>query len=286
MHPILFTIPGVDFPVRTFGVLVAAGFILGTHIYMKLVARYSSDPKRDLERYGPIPVWVLIGAVLGARAMYVIVEVARGSPTGQDYLAHPLTMLAIWQGGLVMYGGLLGGIIGGSLCARKNKVSLFHAMDMGLTAGFFGQAVGRIGCLMVGDDYGSVVPERFQKLPFPITLHVPSPLPPHSLFGDENAGKILWATQPMMSIKALIVASLGLWLLKRRSYPGQVSLVIILTYAMLRFLIEFLRGDEVRGVWFGGAMSTSQLMALVTGALALALLIKFRGRRVELPKNA
>lgn len=279
MHPILFTIPGIDFPVRSFGLMVAVGFLLGTWILARLVQRGSPDPKRDLERYGALPVWVLIGVVLGARALYVIVEVARHSATGQDYLSHPWKMLFIWEGGLVMYGGMFGGMLGGVLCARRLKIPIRNALDLGVTAAFFGQAVGRVGCLLVGDDYGARVPERWQHLPFPITLHVPNPLPPYSLFGDANAGQILWATQPMMTIKALIVASLGMWMLKHRRYAGQAALVMVLAYAILRTCVEFLRGDEIRGLWFGGVLSTSQLISIVSGTIALILLIAARNRR-------
>lgn len=279
MHPILFTIPGIDFPVRSFGLMVAAGFLLGTWILGKLVARMSRNPSKDVERYGALPVWVLIGVVLGARAVYVIVEVARGSDTGHEYLSKPWTMLAVWQGGLVMYGGMFGGMLGGVLCARRLKIPIANALDLGVTAAFFGQAVGRVGCLLVGDDYGAVVPERWRSLSFPITLHVPNPLPAHSLFGDANAGQVLWATQPMMSIKALIVGCLGLYMLKRRRYAGQAALVMVLSYAILRSLVELLRGDEIRGVWFGGALSTSQLISLVSGVVALFLLARWHSRR-------
>lgn len=279
MHPILFTIPGIDFPVRSFGLMVALGFILGTWILGKLVRSYSPNPERDFERYQALPVWILIGAVLGARAMYVGVEIARGSDTGQEYLDHPLRMLAVWEGGLVLYGGLFGGILGGTICARRLKIPVATGMDLGLVAMFFGQAVGRIGCLLVGDDYGKVVPERWKDLPFPLTLHVPKPLPPHSLFGEENAGLQLWATQPLMTIKALIVACIGLWILKRRRYAGQAALVMLLCYAVLRSGVEMLRGDTIRGLWFGGAISTSQLISIGVGVTCLALLIAFRQRR-------
>jgi phosphatidylglycerol---prolipoprotein diacylglyceryl transferase len=285
MHPILFTIPGLDFPVRTFGVLVALGFILGTYIFAKLVARYSSEPERDVERFSAAPVWVLVGIVIGARLMYVIVEVARGSAVGHEYLDQPWRILAIWQGGLVMYGGLFGGLIAGTWCVKRKGLPLYHGMDLGLTAAFFGQAIGRVGCLMVGDDYGKVVPEQFKDLPFPITIHVPNPLPAHSLFGEENAGQVLWATQTWMSAKALICGCIGLWLLKRRKYPGQVSLVLLLVYAILRYTIELFRGDSVRGVWFGGAISTSQILALATGLVSFALLLVFRKRTESVPQT-
>jgi phosphatidylglycerol:prolipoprotein diacylglycerol transferase len=279
MHPILFTIPGIDFPVRSFGLMVAAGFLLGTWILGKLVQRGSPNPAKDVERYGALPVWVLIGVVLGARLLYVIVEVSRGSETGHEYLAKPWTILAVWEGGLVMYGGMFGGMLGGVWCARRARIPIGNALDLGVVAAFFGQAVGRIGCLLVGDDYGAVVPERWRDLPFPITLHVPDPLPEQSLFGAANAGQVLWATQPMMTIKALVVACLGLYVLKRRRYAGHAALVMVLAYAILRSLVELLRGDEIRGVWFGGALSTSQLISIVSGLVALGLLVHWRGRR-------
>ncbi len=281
MHPILFTIPGFDFPVRSFGLMVAAGFLLGTWILGTLVQRGSPNAARDLERYGALPVWVLVGVVLGARALYVIVEISRGSETGHEYTSEPWKIIAIWKGGLVMYGGMFGGMLGGVLCARRLKIPVWNALDLGVTAAFFGQAVGRVGCLLVGDDFGAVVPERWRDLPFPLTLHVPKPLPDDSLFGAANAGQILWATQPMMTIKALIIGCVGLWMLKRRRYAGQVALVLILLYAILRSVVENFRGDEIRGIWFGGAISTSQMISAVSGSIALALLIARRNRRED-----
>ncbi|HVS17422.1 MAG TPA: prolipoprotein diacylglyceryl transferase family protein [Planctomycetota bacterium] len=285
MHPILFELPG-GFPVRSFGVLLAAGFRLGSWIFSRLVARFSNDPERDLAVYGALPLWILVGIVVGARAFYVVVELAKGGPTGQGYLADPLSMLAVWQGGLVMYGGLIGGLIGGMWCARRQGIPLWHAVDLGLVAGWFGLAVGRVGCLMVGDDYGAVVPARWRDLPFPITLRVPDPLPVHSLWGAANAGEVLWATQPWMTLNAVAIGCLGLWLLGRRRYPGQVSLVIVLVYALTRSTIEAFRGDEVRGTWFDGAISTSQLISIVAGTLALALLWRLRGLRIEFQPGA
>lgn len=283
MHPILFQIPGLDLPIRSFGVMVAIGFLVGSTIFSKLAARYGDDPKGDPARYSAITVWIVVGVVIGARMMYVIVEMARGSPVGHEFRDDPLSILYIWKGGLVMYGGMIGAITVGMWAARRHKVRAVHALDMGLVAGFVGQSIGRVGCLLVGDDYGKVVPEQWQHLPFPLTLRVPNPLPPESLFGAENAGKLIWATQPMMSIKALIVAFIGWQVLKRRRYAGQVSLWIIFTYALLRSTVEMFRGDSVRGVWFGGTISTSQLISLVMATLALVLLVKNRNTTNPLP---
>lgn len=278
MHPILFTIPGLDFPIRSFGLMVVLGFLLGSHVYSVLGQRYAKDPAREAPGFAAVPLWVLVGILLGARAMYVIVEVLRGSETGQAYLDDPLKVFAYWEGGLVMYGGAFGGIALGLWAAKKHTMRVRHALDLGLVAGILGYAVGRVGCLLVGDDYGSRVPEAYQHLPFPITLRVPEVLPTGSLFGEDNAGQVLWATQPWMTANGLVIFGLGLLLLRRRRWEGQVAAQVLLLYAIGRFTIENFRGDDIRGLWFGGALSTSQLVSLVVGVVCLVVLVLNRGR--------
>jgi phosphatidylglycerol:prolipoprotein diacylglycerol transferase len=280
--------PPERFLVRSFGVALACAFLLGSWIYGRLIARTSDDPERDVARYGVAPMWVLIGAVAGARLMYVAVEIAKGTETRAPFLENPLEVLAVWEGGLAMYGGLFGAILAGAWAVKREGLRFGHAADVGLTAGFFGQALGRVGCLLVGDDYGARVPEsllstKWAWMPIrlpnggeigPLTVRVPDPLPAHSLFGDENAGAVLWATQPMMSAKAMIVALACLWLLRRRKYEGQVAIVAVLLYSLLRFAVEALRGDEVRGVWLGGALSTSQMIAALAAVVCAVLLVR------------
>ena len=287
MHPYLFSIPlpflEEPFHLRSFGVLVACGFLFGAHVLQRLVARYGDDPEEDPDRVSAVLMWILFGVFGGARMMYVVVEILRDSPTGQGYLDDPLSMLFFWEGGLVMYGGLVGGMVAGMLKAKWVGLRVVHILDMALIATFAAQSIGRIGCLMVGDDFGSKVPEAYRHLPFPITVTVPDPLPEGSLFGVDNAGEVLWATQPWMSLNALLLAVVGYWLFKRRAYPGQTALLIVFLYAIGRFVIEVFRGDGIRGLWFDDTLSTSQLISIVGGLVALALLVKNRGRREDPP---
>jgi phosphatidylglycerol:prolipoprotein diacylglycerol transferase len=278
MHPIVFEIPGLGLPIRSFGLMVAIGFLVGSWIVGRLAARFGDDPEGDPARYSRVLVWTVVGVILGARLMYVVVEILRDSPTGKSFKDDPLSILFVWNGGLVMYGGLIGATALGLWAARREGLRPFHALDLGLTAGFVGQAIGRVGCLLVGDDYGKVVPRSLEWLPFPITLRVPDPLPTESLFGLENQGKLLFATQPLMSIKALIVAFVGFQVLKHRRYAGQATLWMLLCYGVLRFCVEMLRGDSVRGVWFGGAISTSQILSLALILFCTVLLARFRRR--------
>lgn len=324
MHPVLFRIPGLDFPVRSFGVLVAAGFLIGAWLWGKLLSRYGDDPKRDAERASDVAMWILVGVLAGARLLYVVVEsarylgadttpamleflsasdrassaarlsaehaeeLARARPltTGYDFLHHPTEILYVWRGGLVMYGGFAGAILLGLWAAKRKGLDPRNAFDTGLVAGFLGQSIGRAGCLLVGDDYGSVVPERFASLPFPITLRVPSlewlEAHPESLFDHDLAGQVLWATQPWMSVNALVVMGVGWWVLSHRRWYGQAAATVLVAYSIGRFTIEAFRGDSVRGLWFGGAISTSQLISIPVFLLGLAWLVK-NARRDDRP---
>ena len=319
MHPVLFEIPGLNFPVRTFGVLVAAGFLLAVWLWGKFLARYGRDPVNDPVRGSAVGAWILVGVLGGARLMYVAVEGARylsadktpgierylaaDRRTGRDQVAaelrstapaelehaqrlsvgydllhDPIQILFLWRGGLVMYGGFLGAVLLGTWAARRHGLDPWNGLDTGLVCGFIGQAVGRWGCFFVGDDYGKVVPEAYRHLPFPITLTVPSlqwlQANRESLFEHELAGQVLWATQIWMSAKALIVALVAWWVLRHRRWVGQPTAVVMITYALLRFAIEFFRGDEVRGLWFGGALSTSQLVSIPVALLGVYFLVR------------
>jgi phosphatidylglycerol:prolipoprotein diacylglycerol transferase len=316
MHPVLFEIPGIGFPIRSFGVLVAGGIFLSIWVWGKLLARHGDDPERDPVRGSQIALWVIVGVLVGARLMYVGVEVsrylgahleqaqiawldARGSDilaplepekieaaravaVGHDFVRDPLRILFLWQGGLVMYGGLLGGILFGALAAKHHGLRLWNAFDTALVSSFLGLAVGRWGCLLVGDDYGKVVPDAWRHLPFPITLRVPPAewLAAHkeSLFDHELAGQLIWCTQVWMSVNALLIAFIGWLLLRRRRRYGTPGLAMLVIYAMTRATIEAFRGDSIRGLWFGGTVSTSQIVSLAVGLFALVLLVRRPGR--------
>ena len=323
MHPILFEIPGLGFPIRSFGVLVACGIFLGIWLWGRLLTKYGDDPVEDPLRASQVAVWVVIGILVGARAMYVTVESARylgadvseamesylgsddrGSAAaqlalsdpealdaarkvavGHDFLADPVKMLLIWEGGLVMYGGLIGAMLFGIWSSRKHGLSIWNAVDTCLVAGFFGLAVGRWGCLLVGDDHGSLVPEAYATLPFPITVTVPGAewlaSHPHSLFPRDLAGEVLWGTQIWMSVNAVLVGLVGWSVLRHRSWVGQATGVMLIHYAITRFTIEAFRGDEIRGLWFGGVVSTSQLVSIVGLLIGVALLVMRPGPKVQ-----
>jgi len=158
MHPVLFEIPGLGFPLRTFGVLVASGFLFAVWLWGKYLTRFGRDPEGDPARASQVGVWLLVGVLGGARLFYVGVEVTRylsadttpgiesylgatdrgtvarrlalEAPDeleraqelsiGHDLLHDPIQILFLWRGGLVMYGGFLGAVLLGSWAARRH----------------------------------------------------------------------------------------------------------------------------------------------------------------------
>ncbi|MDP6963027.1 MAG: prolipoprotein diacylglyceryl transferase [Planctomycetota bacterium] len=231
MWPELFTIPFIDFPLRAFGLLVATGFIVGVAVGSKLASKYGADPKNDPEKFADVSWWVLIGVILGARLAFVLVNF-------DHYAKSPENILKIWEGGLVMYGGLIGAIVLGLVKANLVKMPKLQTLDYGLTAGFLGQAIGRLGCLAVGDDFGSPT-----NMPWAITF--PDPLPQGSAFPIELSTVPVHPTQLYMSAKALSLFFLGRWLLKNKKFHGQVTAILLMAYAVLRYIIEFFRFDMV-----------------------------------------
>lgn len=231
MWPEVFTIPFLDKPLGSFGLLVATGFLVGLAVAGRLFRRYGADPERDPERFGDVAMWILIGVIAGGRLAFVLVNL-------DSYLDRPLDIFKIWEGGLVMYGGLILAVLLGVWKARKLHMPAWQSLDVGLTAGFLGQAIGRLGCLAVGDDYG-----RPTDVPWAITF--PDPLPAGSAFDPELAGVPVHPTQLYMAAKALALFLLGLWLLKRKRFHGQVALALMAGYAVLRYVIEFFRFDSV-----------------------------------------
>jgi len=238
-------------------------------------------------------------AAAGAPLAPEALAAARKVSVGHDFLADPLKILMIWQGGLVMYGGLVGGILFGLRAARKSGLDPWNALDTGLAAGFVGLLFGRLGCLLVGDDYGRIVPPDFAESLRPITLpnggeigfltiRVPRLdwllANSESLFEHELAGQVLWATQPWMSLNAVLCAAAGFLWLRRRTHYGVPAALMLMQYALCRFTIEVFRGDEVRGLWFGGKVSTSQLVSVVILALGAWLLVRRRATPAVLPR--
>lgn len=271
MWPVLFRIPlpfGGSLPIRSFGVMVVLGFLLGSALLMREGRRRGFD-----ERFlSTLTFMVLIGVLVGGRLGYVIVHLDR-------YLAAPLEIVRIDRGGLVMYGGLFAIIVIVWFLCRRHGVDWRRLADLAVPWCSLGLAIGRIGCLLVGDDYGRPAPPGF-----PFAIRFPTETSTGDFFGitvprnGENlcgyAGQWIYPTQTLLMLKSLVLfAFLRVFAKRWKRYDGQILHVYLLGYAILRFLIEFLRGDD-RERGFVGFLSTSQFVGIFLAAFAIASLVR------------
>jgi len=252
MHPIAFELGTLS--IHWYGVMVALGFLAGlwTAGRRGLGAGIAAEKIADL---GP---WLLIGAIAGARTLHVI------SYWHESYAGKPIgEIFAVWHGGLVYYGGLIGASLACIVYVRLKKLPLWKMADILAPSIALGYVFGRIGCLLNGCCYG-----RACDLPWAIHFPAGNPLNPPS-----------YPVHPTEVYEALL--NLGLyavlaWLHGRKRFDGQVFSVYLVGYAVLRSFVELFRGDYPQYQHYLGGWATPahlvSLGILVAGIVLLRVL--------------
>lgn len=269
MFPRLFTLPAFSLfswnvgplTLHTYGVLLAAAFLLGLWVAARQARRAGLDDARVTD----LGVYVLIAGLLGAKGMLLLVD--------WNYYSHNWReVLGIFQSGGVFYGGLLLALPVAFGLMRRYGLPLFASADVLAPGVILGQAVGRLGCLAAGCCYG-----RAADVPWAVTFR--------DIYAQRTVGTPvdvpLHPAQVYESLAAFLILAVLLWMSGRKRFHGQVTVAYLLLYATARFTIESYRGDAARGAVFGGALSTSQFIALVIVALTLlALPALVRAQRI------
>jgi len=245
VHPVLVRFGPLT--IHTYGVFVAAGFLLGLALAVKQAKKEGIPQERIID----IGFYVLVAAIVGSRLFFVAVNAGH-------YLKHPLDIFKIWEGGLVFYGGLILALPSALWYIRKHHLDGWRITDIFAPSIAIGHAVGRIGCFAAGCCHG-----RLCELPWAVTFHDPEslattgiPLHPTQLY--ESAGEFL---------NFLILITLR----RYQSFKGQLFWTYIFLYSVLRFVVEFFRGDEARGYLFGG-ISVSQGISVIMGIIAISVI--------------
>ncbi|MES1043804.1 prolipoprotein diacylglyceryl transferase [Bacillus obstructivus] len=218
-----------------YGLMIALGIFFA---YRLLVHRATNRPF-ELSHIFSLTVWGLVGGFIGAKLLYWITQFP-------NIISHPSILLNFGEG-FVVYGGIIGGILAGLVyCKMKNIIFLQH-LDLFVPSIALAQGFGRIGCLLAGCCYGE---ETHSFLG--MTFH-------HSDIAPNDVKLI--PTQIMESVFSFALCILLLYLAKRTKKPGLVSCIYLILYSTGRFVIEFFRGDIIRGQV--GVLSTSQFIALM-----------------------
>ncbi len=237
MYPVLFRIGSLS--ITSFGVMVALGAALGLVVLRREMARVHLDVGRatDAALVG------VLGGLLGAKLLYVA-----------EHWAEPLADTLLSRAGMSWFGGFAGGVAAGLAMIAWQRLPLVATLGAAAPALALGQAVGRIGCLLVGDDYG-----RPTRLPWGLAF--PEGLPPTL---DRVHPTQIYEAAALFGLSVALIA------MRRRHRSDRVVLATYLLAAgILRFLIEFLR---VNVVVLAG-LTTAQLFSVgivAVGGLLLA----------------
>lgn len=288
MYPILFRIPIINMPVYSYGVMLGLSLVVGWYLVMYLGGK-DGLPK---DKMASCFIWTAVFAILGARLLYVLTNLSEYKETGF------VDILNLRKGGLVAYGGFLGGFIGSYLYLRKQRIRLLAWADVAVPTLGTGLGITRLGCLMFGCDYGKPIPADAPSFIQAIGLRFPSwdvAFPELAAMFEEGVGcmqgvfhgapafhhhvsmglaassdavsALVYPTQIMASLNGWIAFALVMRKRKCIRFRGEAFLFFTAYYGVTRAAMEFLRGDVGRGGI--GAFSTSQIVGVSTFVASL-----------------
>jgi len=236
-----------------------------------LVAKLAKDKGFTSEDVYTTALWGVIGGIIGARLFHVI------DKWSTIYQYDPVRALYFWEGGLSLYGALVGGFVFGITYAAIRKMPLGKVADLAAPGMILAQAIGRIGCLINGDAYGT-----------------PTSLPWGVLYTNPNAAStagpwvngVLVAGHPVPAYEIiwdLLILALLLRLRLRLKNDWMVFLIYASLYSAGRFGLSFIRGDETAVL---GPLHQAQVISLIVMVIAIPLLIWLARRPAPKPVEA
>ena len=238
-------------PIRTYGVCMALGFFAAWQVVAWLCRRTG----RALEPLSNLLLVLMLAGVVGSRVAYVIEH------WQSEFAANPRSVFYVWQGGLMFYGGLILALGYFFLWCRLKKERILPLADLLATVVPLGHAFGRVGCFFYGCCYGRVSASA---------LAVAFPRGSPAWYEQMHAGRIpqtATASLPVLPTQlfeaaAVLTLFVALLLLYRRFAlvrPGLVTGAYFVGYALVRFALEYLRGDPRAAI---GPLSISQTISL------------------------
>src|SRR5215471_6961472 len=273
MHPILIRIPlpGWKFlgdlhaiPIHSYGVMLGLSLVVGWYLALGLAER-DGLPKETLAN---CYVVTAISAVAMSRVLYYL--------TNPSEFNSFWELFALWRGGLVAYGGFLGGFLGSVVYLRRKKVPLWPWADVAAPSVASGLMFTRIGCYLFGCDFGKPLPlgaPEWLKTAGTFPHWADGTLPSgsgspawvqhvqhHLVDSASTASLPVHPTQLYESLVGAFLVALLFLVRRTRRFRGQVFLVFAFAYGVLRFLLEIVRDDMERGA-FGPYVAEQWMVA-------------------------
>lgn len=241
INPVAFSIFGKD--VYWYGIIISSAFLLAIVLAQRDAKKYGINPDYIID----LALFAIPAAIIGARLYYVAFR-------WEDYANNPADIIAIWKGGLAIYGAILAAIVVAYIFAKKKKIGVFKLFDFCAPYLALGQGIGRWGNFINQEAYGSET-----TLPWRMEIIAPdgfSRISVHPTFLYES----LWN----ISIFILLI-----WYRRKSKVPGEVFFLYMILYGLGRFWIEGLRTDSL----MLGGFRVSQLLAGVFVVTLSAILV-------------
>ena len=249
MYPELFSLGPVT--IYSYGVLLAASYLLGLWLAMRRAKQWGLDAHRVLD----LGIYIIIAALIGAKLLLLVVDF-------DQFSNSPADLLTLARSGGVFYGGLILAVVVAFWYIARHRLPFWTTCDVFAPGIALGHVTGRLGCLAAGCCYGTPT-----DVPWAITFT--NPLAAANV--GTPLGIPLHPTQIYEAGAELLILVLLLTTERRgRTFAGRTFWAYMFLYAVSRFIVEIYRGDP-RGEMFG--FSTSQVISLVLGPLSLVMLI-------------
>src|SRR5512145_1568193 len=252
IDPIIFGIG--HFALRWYSLILLIAIGIG----IWLTAREAERKGFKKEDVYDVAVWIIIGGLIGARLFHVL------DHWSHEYAANPIRALYIWEGGLAIWGAMIGGLIAGALVTWKRGWCFARFLDAAAPGLVLAQASGRIACVITGDAMGKPT-----NGPFGFAYSSPNAMVPEL--------GVYYTPMPVYELVINLGIFAVLWQLRKRNWQdGKLFLVYLVLYSLERFFLAFT--SSYRIIAFG--LTQSQIVAAFAFVIGLALLT-FMSRRLS-----
>jgi phosphatidylglycerol:prolipoprotein diacylglycerol transferase len=249
IDPVFLRVGPLEF--RWYGLMYIISFLVGYYM-LRWAARQRELPL-SADDLADMVFSVALGIILGGRLGYVLIY------NFSAYLAQPLKVFAVWEGGMSFHGGMIGALVAGLLFSRKKGVAPLALADIGFLTAPVGLFLGRLGNFINGELFG-----RVTDVAWGVVFPGGGPLPRH----------------PSQLYEALLegpVMLVILWLVFRKRYPrGCVLWAFIGLYGLFRFGVEFFREPDAQIGFVLGHLSMGQLLSLPMALIGFAIFLIWR----------
>jgi phosphatidylglycerol:prolipoprotein diacylglycerol transferase len=273
-------------PLHSYGLFIASAFLVGIWLAQREARRRGQNP----EEIADLAFWILVAALAGSRVFFILVNLGDYFGPGSGFVETPFgripRVLALWEGGLVFYGGFIGAALAAWWYMRRHRMPFLAHADTLIPSLAFGHFLGRLGCFCAGCCWGEVAGShlpfaaRFPPASLAYKTFAVREHPEQFLAADRLTTLPLHPVQLYESFGELALFLVLVLLVRpRKRFHGQVLASWLLMYAVLRTVVELFRGDVERGVIAGlGVGQWTSLAIFGVGALVWA-----RARRAPSP---